>query len=378
MRLVLLGAALVASTACSTSVRLAPDFDRGADPCANVSCGPAETCVDGSCQRADSCAEVTCESGDVCVDGSCVSDRLDADGDGFSVREDCDDHDPEVHPGTDRPCSTDCGEGREVCEPTGGWSRCSAPVDCTCRPGEERREPCRNCGERRRRCTDAGTWGVLGPCENERDCAPGSTMFEPCGDGEQCGWRPRDCDDRCRWGGPGECQVNNQCLPGQSETEVCGLCGTQTQVCSDACLWGPVGACEGEGVCQPGDGAARPCGRCGTETQVCADNCQWDPWSACEEPVGVECTPNDTESRFCGCIDAATTEARTCADDCRWTPWEGCPCTCDIINLGMTICEGENFTAFDACGQGNDTIASCNPDGAGGCHATWSACIPEG
>ena len=379
MRLALLGAALLAASACSTSVRLAPDFDRGADPCANVVCEPTETCVEGSCQPVDPCADVACEPGDVCVEGSCVNDRLDADGDGYPARSDCDDHDPDIHPGTERPCSTDCGEGQERCEPNGRWSECSAPTDCRCQPGQERREPCRNCGERLRRCTDRGTWGILGPCQNEQECEPGSTLLEPCGDTAACGQAERICDDRCRWGDQSDCRVNSECEPGGTLSEVCGLCGVRTQVCSDACLWDAFGACEGEGPCSPGDtSVARPCGECGgSQTQTCGNDCRWEPWSACQEPGNVECAPGEADWRSCNCLEAAVGESRLCQDSCTWGPWEGCPCACALPAGGPSICETEHFTFEGVCG-GLDTIATCGPDGGGGCDPTWSGCIPEG
>jgi len=387
---------LVLVAGCGVMVPLSPDYEEPPPgPCAALSCEPGTHCVDGECVADDRCAGVECAEGRVCLDGECVPEVLDEDGDGYPARSDCDDHDADVYPGQRRPCQTRCGEGFEVCQGP-AWDACSAPIDCACQPGEERPEPCGNCGEARRRCTPEGTWAELpGPCEGSRDCQPGVDSQEPC---SHCGTRVRTCDLDCRWGDWSDCEVGGECSPGDVEQLDCGPCGlgTTDHFCEETCFWGPRGSCELDAtVCVPGLVKEEACDDCGLVSQTCTDACEWSDVSVCENQG---CELGETESRQCPCGGA---ETRVCEDAGCFGPWSGCAtddrrcldvgevlscangcgtttcsdfcledctvrCSCQA-NDGTVYCPGDVWTEPDACGLGVDIQYTCTDAGQGPC-----------
>ncbi len=171
--------------------------------CENVTCPPDAACREAACVLAGPCEGVECPEEDtVCSRGRCVPSLADEDGDGAPAFEDCDDTDPAVYPGTMASCSTWCGEGTTTCR-DGGWTTCTAPIDCACASGAERREECGSCGVAIRTCAD-GTWNRrAGRCDADGECAADTTGVESCG---QCLARTRPCDDGCHWGEWGACE----------------------------------------------------------------------------------------------------------------------------------------------------------------------------
>jgi len=190
--------------------------------------------VEGECQ---------CDPDQVCSHGSCVDGRLDEDGDGAPASSDCDDHDPDVVPGTTRPCSSGCGDGLETCL-NRSWSSCSAPSDCSCAAGDVRLEPCGRCGTAVRACRADGTWNELEACLGEGACAAGSAQVEACqAEVGPCRQHARVCSDSCAWLDWGACDGAEECTPGDQETTGCGACGTKARTCSPGCLWSGFSAC---------------------------------------------------------------------------------------------------------------------------------------
>ncbi|MBI2892453.1 MAG: hypothetical protein HYY06_02810 [Deltaproteobacteria bacterium] len=216
----------------------------GGSPCDVVVCAPGHSCVEGVCVQDDACANVGCQVGWVCSRGSCVAPRLDEDGDTFGAGADCDDRDPQIIPGTTRPCANRCGNGVTVCQ-NGAWSDCTSPEECSCDPpGSARREPCGRCGTANRSCTADGVWARdPGPCDGQGACEPGSEQVEACGD---CSTRGRSCGAECLWADWAACERSSQCDPAAGpEVADCTECGTQERSCTGTCLWGTWGLCEG-------------------------------------------------------------------------------------------------------------------------------------
>jgi hypothetical protein len=191
-------------------------------PCgAEGACPAGWVCIDDLCVPQDPCADVDCPTGEICDAGDCVDDP-DGDGDGYDDVVDCDDADPEVIPGSTRDCSTECGNGTEVCLDA-AWQNCSAPAPpCDCSDGETLDEPCALCGTSSRACVD-GVWATEpGPCEEQGECEAGVVVEEPCGD---CGTATRECDEHCAWMSAecvGSGYVDERC---PAERRVCGLDG---------------------------------------------------------------------------------------------------------------------------------------------------------
>ncbi|MBI2892153.1 MAG: hypothetical protein HYY06_01275 [Deltaproteobacteria bacterium] len=251
-----------------------------------------------------------CGEGLVCSGGRCIQPSIDEDGDGFPAVLDCDDRDPEVVPGRMRACESACGSGTQVCV-QGRWSDCTAPVDCSCEPDEERDEPCGRCGTAVRKCDAQGAWGEAGDCEGEGgECVPGAMAREPCGN---CGARSRSCGRDCEWEEWGGCDGEHGCAPGDVETETCGGCGSRSRSCDDRCEWEAWETCELDGECSPGD--TEECGNCGT--RVCSDDCAWGSCAGegtCE-PDDM-CCPGSGDDRCSACAGNAR---RDCRDDCTWS-----------------------------------------------------------
>ena len=361
---------LAGSLGCGVTVRLDPspqeeENDSGDEACARLSCPPDAPCVDGQCVPLDPCAGVECPRDQVCTEGSCVHPRVDQDGDGFPVAFDCDDHDPDVVPGSVRPCESDCGEGTETCA-EGTWQECTAPVRCACQPGEEREEACGRCGTALRTCSDDGRWGEPGGCRDEGACLPGTVEVDGCPDGA-CSVRTRECGEECAWGPFSDCTAEREeCQPGDSETLACGLCGNQERDCTEACLWGAPGACKEEGVCEPGDVRERPCGDCQVERSVCGDNCTWGEWGGCENPG---CGPGALDTRGCGLCGH---QNRVCGDECTWGSWSDC--------LDEGVCEPNDIEVrgCDPCGsQSRSCGDSCQWGDWGLCPLLPEECIDE-
>lgn len=87
-------------------------------------------CADGACIPDDGCGAVVCDPGFACSRGQCAAVGTDRDGDGWFVEDDCDDDDPDIYPGTQIECSTDCGGGTRTCA-DGAWTPCTAPTQCS-------------------------------------------------------------------------------------------------------------------------------------------------------------------------------------------------------------------------------------------------------
>lgn len=389
MRLALWGLILGSFGGCGVMVPLSPDYEEPPpDPCAKLSCAPGTHCVDGDCVgSADLCESVECDEGRVCVDGECVPAVKDDDEDGYPAPTDCDDHDPDVFPGGTRRCDTDCGRGLEECLGP-EWGPCSAPIDCQCEPGEERSEPCGNCGTSRRRCRDDGTWEEdPSACENAGECRPNLEQVDPCGD---CGSRRRTCGLDCHWEPYSDCEDVGECSPGEVRDPGCGPCGlgSQPQTCDDTCFWGPPEICVlDDTVCFPGQHSDVDCGNCQVSSSTCGDDCQWSPFSIC---MHQSCEGDVMETRECLC---GGEEFRFCVADSCFGDWSGCatddllcqtdgevlPCengcgvtTCDGFCLdacsapcscverdGTVHCLGDQWVAAGGCGGGVDAPMEC-------------------
>ncbi len=397
MRLGLWGLLLGVLAGCGVMVPLSPGYEEPpADPCEAVSCETGTHCVDGDCVADDACAGVSCPPGRVCIEGECVHEARDDDGDGFPARSDCNDHDPDVVPGSQRKCQTDCGDGSEICEGP-DWGACSAPVDCTCQPGDERPEPCGNCGEARRRCSARGVWEAQpGLCEGSGQCQPFAVLQEDCA---HCGTRERLCDEECQWGDWGECVPSGVCSPREVEVTGCGPCGLGVgqRTCGDTCEWDPWSSCFADAsICIPGMRLEEVCDDCSLASQTCTDECLWSDVSQCLPQSCWEA--GTTETRVCLC---GGTESRVCEDGGCYGPWSGCdtdnllcpengavvPCAggcatttctnycfeaCPVAchcqdNLGNVRCPGEEWTELDGCGPGVDVTMTCEDSGQGRC-----------
>lgn len=167
--------------------------------CGAVRCPAGYACIDGACLPEDGCADVVCDAGFLCSRGECEATGTDGDGDGALIEDDCDDGDPDVGPGSEVECSTDCGGGLRICA-DGAWTACTAPTECEPPPDPDPEpdpepDPCDLCdpdhhvavanGEA---CDCAETWRVV---YAESFGAPVSQV---CRDGtwQAYDWNPQD------------------------------------------------------------------------------------------------------------------------------------------------------------------------------------------
>lgn len=133
--------------------------------------------------------------GSICVPAcdDCGEQPVDEDDDGYAAPTDCDDRDPDVFPGTTRPCDETCGEGSQTCEETATWGPCISPGG-DCAPLATRARACGACGTEHATCGEDCSWGPWEGCE-AGECTPDDQ--EPCEEG--CG--ARTCGADCVWGG---------------------------------------------------------------------------------------------------------------------------------------------------------------------------------
>lgn len=152
-----------------------------ADACPEVDdpCGPDAVGWDGA-------------GGAVCVPSceACDDGVVDQDHDLFPADVDCDDDDPDVVPGSARPCTADCGDGTETCA-DGAWGPC-VPPEAECAPGDLQTTPCDACGVQTSECEADCTWGPAGAC-GAGECD--GVQTEAC----EAGCGTRTCTD-CAWG----------------------------------------------------------------------------------------------------------------------------------------------------------------------------------
>ena len=129
------------------------------------------------------------------------------------------------------------------------------------------------------------------------ECSPGNEKDEPCGN---CGWKIFVCGADGVWPEDAECTAEGECVPGTEDEQVCGNCGLQKRLCSQNCTYSEWGGCTDEGECAAGDEKLMACGDCGVQTQPCTEECAWGEIGECVGPDYVVCYADGDEDGFGG------------------------------------------------------------------------------
>jgi hypothetical protein len=314
-------------------------------------------------------------------------------------------------------CGNRCPEGLSCNKQPDGKSICGQKTECV----GQRQQACGNCGAQNRTC-EAGEWSRWSTCEDEGECAAGSSErcsggsrtcdaqcswgeCEQCacdpGDTQECSGGEQQCNGNCQWG---QC-VQYACQTGETQEQACGNCGTQTLTCTANHTWS-AGACQDEGecaagdfqacgggtyhecsakcawsacaavTCTPGGSETEACGNCGSRSRECVRG-EWTAFGACKN-AGV-CAPNDSQA----CGNGGT---QTCNNACNWNACTGQKCDgssvelCGNCGFHSRTCSNGTWSAYGACNGERDCLPGAEKAcGAGmtqtcGLDCYWAAC----